>query len=297
MIYLILTGRLGNQMFQYAFARKLHIERKCKDGFCFSFKDILARKDEGKGFEDTLQFFNVLPYRTCNKNLIKEFGTPYQKFLYGLNKLKKGIISDNIFRKNGIILSNYCNDNISHIENIFLRGKFENPLCFKDICDELRHEFTPKEPPINGNKELYQIIENSNSICVSIRRGDYLSINNKNDFYLCDEAYFNKAISYMKEHVSNPVFIFFSDDINWVRNNIQINDIEAYYESGEDPVWEKLRLMYSCKNFIISNSTFSWWAQFLSQNNNKVVVSPSRWFANNNWKSFLLDDSFIKIDV
>ena len=114
MIYLNLTGRLGNQMFQYAFARKLHIERKCIDGFCFSFKDILARKDEGKGFEDTLQFFNVLPYKTCNKNLIREFGTPYQIFLYGLYKLKKGIISDCRFRKNGIFLSSYCNNNNSH---------------------------------------------------------------------------------------------------------------------------------------------------------------------------------------
>lgn len=77
--------------------------------------------------------------------------------------------------------------------------------------------------------------------------------------------------------IENPVFFMFSDDIEWVKNNIHTECV-TYYEDGTDPVWEKLRLMSACKHFIVSNSTFSWWTQYLSANENKVVVSPSRWF-------------------
>ena len=99
----------------------------------------------------------------------------------------------------------------------------------------------------------------------------------------------------MKEKLENPTFIFFSDDINWVKENIKIGECVCYYERGVDPVWEKLRLMYSCKHFIISNSSFSWWAQYLSRNENKIVISPNRWY-NDGRTADLLDESFIKIE-
>lgn len=100
----------------------------------------------------------------------------------------------------------------------------------------------------------------------------------------------------MQELVEDPVICFFSDDIKWVKTNIKIEGAKVYYESGEDPVWEKLRLMYSCKNFIISNSTFSWWAQYLSKNPNKIVISPNRWY-NAPGPYPLILDSFITVEV
>lgn len=103
------------------------------------------------------------------------------------------------------------------------------------------------------------------------------------------------AIEKIKCIVENPVFFMFSDDIQWVRENVNTGCL-TYYEDGTDPVWEKLRLMSACKHFIISNSTFSWWVQYLSRNGDKIVISPSRWF-NNDYKSPLIDEKWIKIEV
>jgi hypothetical protein len=94
---------------------------------------------------------------------------------------------------------------------------------------------------------------------------------------ICTEDYFYKGINVIKGKITNPIFFIFSDDIDWVKNNMEFKNTKIYFEYGKDPVWEKLRLMYSCKHFIISNSTFSWWAQYLARNIDKIVVAPNRW--------------------
>lgn len=84
----------------------------------------------------------------------------------------------------------------------------------------------------------------------------------------------------------------FSDEIEWVKQNYDFG-INCYYESGNDSVDEKLRLMSSCKHFILSNSTFSWWAQYLATSDNKIVISPDHWFNMPGYKHQLIDDSWI----
>ncbi len=124
---------------------------------------------------------------------------------------------------------------------------------------------------------MYKMIEDSNSICISIRRGDFVTdseISKRN--LVCDSNYFYRAIDEMNKRVKNPRYVVFSDDVEWCKNNIDFPK-DTIYEDGTDPIWEKLRLMYSCKHFIISNSTFSWWAQYLSRNKDKVVIAPSKW--------------------
>ena len=97
----------------------------------------------------------------------------------------------------------------------------------------------------------------------------------------------------MNKKTKNPVYIIFSDDIEWCRENIKFSE-NIYYEDGTDPVWEKLRLMYSCKHFIISNSTFSWWAQYLSRNNDKIVIAPARWH-NSGYTNDIYDENWLLI--
>lgn len=150
--------------------------------------------------------------------------------------------------------------------------------------------------PLDYNRQLYDIITQSNSVFLGVRRGDFLQGDNRRIFYVCDLSYYQRAIEYMQAHVADPVFIVFSNDIPWVRENLII-DGKAYYESGHDPVWETFRLMYSCKHFIISNSTLHWWAQFRSDSHDKIVVAPERWYNDPGWLNHLMMPYFVKLKV
>jgi hypothetical protein len=311
MIAAYFSGRTGNQMFQYAFIRKLRQERDNKDDFVFNFSLVYSNAQES-GYNDTLADLNVIPYQVNRCNLVLKYAG-WVKFLYLLYKFCVDLAGAYIpfFRstknfwyklleKRGVIFKCY-DDSISDIpkqssKNIIVYGKFENSKYFDDIKGILKKEFTPKYPILEDNQHLYDVLEKKNSVCVHVRRGDFLSDAFKRDFYVCDKSYYMRAIDYIKCHVENPVFFFFSNDIEWVRKEMAIEG-EKYYEPDNNPLWETFRMMYCCKHFIISNSTLSWWAQYLSRNENKIVVSPDHWYNNpeKSSKAHLIEPSFVKI--
>ena len=100
----------------------------------------------------------------------------------------------------------------------------------------------------------------------------------------------------MKKKVKNAKFYIFSDDINWVKNNIDFG-CDVTFVEGNNPNYEELRLMYTCKHFIISNSSFSWWAQHISSNPKKVVIAPNKWFNNKDQVCDIFEENWIKIEV
>jgi hypothetical protein len=78
--------------------------------------------------------------------------------------------------------------------------------------------------------------------------------------------------------VSGPTFYIFSDDIDWVRNNLDLPLNSEFIDgNGERPEID-LTLMMSCKHFVIANSSFSWWGAWLSSFDSKVVIAPAPWF-------------------
>lgn len=302
-------GRLGNQLFEYAFARRLRMERGEKDELVFNFNLVLGAGKSTEHFEDSLRFFNVLPYRVVSSDLIDDYANFKQKMIFAyvklLSKFQHRDLSHqshsvySLMDSNGIVVSREDTDDLSFIvpstRKVFTMGRFMIPSYIRSIKPILQKEFTPKADVLDVNKDFYRQILSSESVCVHVRRGDYLSEKFKKDFYVCDEQYFKKAIDLMMSKLTNPTFVFFSDDVDWVKRTFKVN-APCLYEREDDPAWEGIRLMYSCKHFIISNSTFSWWAQYLCANENKIVVSPDKWFANPSWKSYLIQDDFLRIN-
>ena len=311
MLYLDINGRCGNQMFQYAFARKLMILNGV-DKLHIDFFHVERWKQKANGndtYSDQLKFLNTITYNSnvSNGNSILLFGSKRQKSLFKkyptIRKLSRHFKRLNILAKyqkklhvNGIYKEDEVPINLvkSKTRDIYARGYFENPDYFDDIKEILFNEFTPKFPRKEKNKELYSIIDNKESVCVSFRVWNEIKYdeNFMKEHNICSKEYYIKAINKMHELHPNAHFIIFSNDVDWVKQNIKI-DYPVSFEDGNDEIWEKLRMMYSCKHFIMSNSTFCWWAQYLCRNENKTVISPDKWCANG--KSNLLMDDWIKI--
>lgn len=295
MIYVEVQGNLGNQLFQYAYAR--HIQEKTGQTICLNLYNF------NKGRPDLK--FSLDDY-VLNDNVIidREHKLPFFADSYSLtSRIVKKCCAEqyvNLLKNKGIVMWQrrpYIGELPANLKNYYISGWFQNPLYFDDVKEILKKELSPHEPPVEANSELMKVIQERNSICISIRRGDYVTNEKfKKKYYICTQEYFSKAIDLVKKSNPDATLVFFSDDIEWVKENVYHSG-EAFYESGNDPVWEKLRLMSACKHFILSNSSFSWWAQYLGSDDDSIVVAPSRWKANEQGKTPIYQDNWKLIEV
>lgn len=305
-----MAGRCGNQMFRYAVSKA--IEKMHGEEMCLNFYQIIEAGKKDQSWENNLMEFCVEPYRIENlqKALVYKYGNFLQKLLWtfcrGLNKilhsldLKPDRIQKKIqpaLNKLGIYYLNrgYSPLKKSYFRNQFVCGTYEDSRFFDCIREELLQEFKEKSLPPKENENLYKVISQSESVCVSFRRGDFVQGKEKKIRDICSKDYYEKAIEKMKSIVPNAKFIFFSDDIEWVKKNCNYR-VESYYESGKDSIAEKMRLMSACKHFIMSNSTFCWWAQYLSTNEEKVVISPDHWFNKPGYEKEFIEKDWVLIE-
>lgn len=308
MIYLEIAGRSGNQLFRYSFARKIQYYTQKK--LYIDFHRVYEKK--GQYWENSLKRFQISNYEEVdNKKFLYKNMSILQFLIYIFYKSGNVILKKNrkllkryqlfmqpLLNRLGICFLelgffNYNIDKLKKNKLIYICGCFESEKYFNDIRDQLLQEFRPKKSLKQENEKMYKKMKNTNSVCISIRRGDFLNL----DFYnICDKNYYDKAIQYCKNNLDNPTFFIFSDDIEWCKENFKINNSEVFFETGNDDVAEKLTIMSTCKHFIISNSTFSWWAQYLGTYENKVVISPTRWYKSDDIDSELINkDKWILI--
>ena len=131
-------------------------------------------------------------------------------------------------------------------------------------------------------------IQNSNSILINIRRTDYLNTSFHGVF---GSDFVNDAVAMIKEKVENPKFFIFSDDVDWCRDNLHVeNSVLVDHTYAGKKFETYLQLMVNCKHFIIPNSTFAWWAAWLCNNPNKIVIAPQKWFAQNTPTDIIYDE-------
>ncbi len=317
MINVEMHGRLGNQLFQYATARSL--QEKTHQPMQFSFRTINTEKDkEGNtGWEDSLKLFRVKEYKTYvgNKSVLfldtsifqKLIGLLYYSFykpilvhdeldfqgLYRFQKKWQWLLSrfGIWWMKQGYYHFVPC----TKCKTYVLNGGFESRKYFDDVRDILRSEIVPIQELNESDKKMISYLQSVNSVCISIRHFDLSDKRRDKLFNVCSVQYYKKAIDVIKGKIQNPVFYICSDNQEWVKSQFDFSSCDTIFENPDNNVSVKLYLMTKCKHFIISNSTFSWWAQYLGNYDGKVVVAPTKWY-NSDFESELLNDNtFIKI--
>lgn len=260
-----ISDGLGNQMFQYAFARKWHIKTKHRvylDTRFINNEDLFAkgRNPQLKGKVahreyGLFHFKTVLP--EVDGDVLSRCEKLYQWF--GQYKVENEDFYDTVFRGRIKLPAYY-------------QGYFFDLRYYDDIRPLLQHEFSLKEK-IKQPRELKEILDRENTVSVHIRRGDFLKLNRD----ISGSGYYERAFAYMGKRLALPFYLIFSDDMEWVKDNIEIPGEKLFVSDMGFADYEELAIMKHCSNNIIANSTFSYWAAYLNANKDKIVVCPRGW--------------------
>ena len=282
MIYLRLDGRIGNQLFMYAFAKKISC-RINNEKIIIDDSEVRKRK-----------YINSLPdyklnnvefihdHRLLNKDLLIQkyiffFYRVIRKFLSFSQRYNLEIRLQKFFNKFGLILceNGYINYDIPKTKNVFVNGYFQSSLYFDDIKDIILNELDLSNNIPHSIYSNLELLRNNNSICVSIK----VQHNVGNSMYdVCNDGYWIKALNYLCHKVENPLLFICSDNIDYVKKNlIDCSKYRVIFQDQNQPVNISLYMMSECRHFIIGNTTFGWWAQYLCKHKNKIVVAPSKW--------------------
>lgn len=245
-VTLNLSGGLGNRMFQYASAYaygKEHYKTVVVAGgseiFERAFGIHLNRLDK-----NDVRFFPAMP-------------AILRKTISAMIHMGKG---------GGNFLSNP--------DIVMMHGYFQNEKFFKKYAADIRNLFAFQgDLPIKTEK-LKKEIESRNAVSIHIRRTDYID----KGYHLISDSYYKRAMKYIARNIDNPHFYIFSDDIDWVENNMDFNYPHTFVKinRGRDSYLD-MYLMSLCKHNIIANSTFSWWGAWLNKNPEKIVIAPDVW--------------------
>lgn len=249
-------GRLGNQMFQYAFLYSLSKKLKVDFG---------------------------VPYKNKSQDEFKHFSLPDGFKITALD-------SSEIINKN-----NYAQEFFNFYPEVFekiknntdVRGFFQSEKYFKDFDLEIKKEFEFKdEITEKAEKEIGKHKEPLISIC--IRRGNYLQDKYRKIHPVCKINYFLNCLS----KIPNYKKIIFTDDPSWHFIN-KIKNYEVFKQ--EDSIQNKfvvMKIMSMCDYQIISNSSFCWWSAWLG--NSKRIFAPKIWFSRK-WFDFWKDKNWSDI--
>jgi hypothetical protein len=287
-------GGLGNQMFQHAFCTALNSRgQKAR----LSFTGFFYYKHHN-GFDLYRAFYLKLsPLHKIMAFMLEEASFICQ------NKICKGIArrltgwyegrQERYNEKNEFILDA---DVFKQDEKSFY-GTWQCLEYFRECTDAVRRQFVFKEPVDVANKTVIEKIKNTNAVSIHIRRGDYLSSHWQSSVHVIkDIAYYKRAVKLIEEKITAPAYFIFSDDLQWVKQNLQLDNCTYVEHNTGKNSFIDMYLMSLCKHNIIANSSFSWWGAWLNSNTSKIVIMPQKWM-NNNTCEGIFPEEWIKLPV
>lgn len=264
MIRIVLLGRTGNNLFQYALGRVL----AAKHGVPLVLD---ATWFNDAGWQDVSHFLKLPIQAEVRRRmhpparLLRKL-TGKHRWQFGGFPWLEEKPADHAFDPAFLDAPADC----------ALFGYFQSWRYFESIENELRRELVHLLE-MSCDRHAHGAMADRNSVAVHVRRGDFL---NHPAFQVCDEAYYRNAMDDMRQRIDRARFFIFSDDPAWCRATFQDADIEVI-DSGKNAAnpLHDLHLMSLASHHIIANSSYSWWAAWIGKKPGQQVILPPRWFA------------------
>lgn len=290
-----LYGGLGNQLFQYAAARALATRRDVPlvlDLTWFdqvtSLTSVTVRKYALGPFDLSSKFLCSGLGATGSLGIFPEFFKRVRRKL-GFPEVRRQY-SESSFRFDANVLR--------LATPVWLNGYWQSPKYFDDASDLVRREIGTVRVLSPKSQILYDQIRGMDAVCIHVRRGDYVTNKDAAQLHgLCSQEYYRKGVEIAVSNLYSPHCYVFSDDPDWVKDNFDVGmGFTVVDVNGPEDAHQDLWLMSACKNFVIANSSLSWWGAWLGASGGKKVVCPGRWFANDSIDtSDLFPDDWIRI--
>lgn len=264
-------GGLGNQLFQYAAARRLALQNRCP---------LVV---DQHWFDHPRSGETPRPFELTRYSVVMRLATPFELTCWAPMRSRWGrylspLLPLRLVRERGF---EFNPEVLSTPPNSYLSGFWQSEAYFADIRDELLAELSPIAPPEPCDLKVIELIQRGNAVSVHVRRGDYVSLTSASAYHgLCTLEYYHRAVEHVAERVEDPIFFVFSDDVEWTKANLRLSFLTHYVDHNEpENAFQDLRLMSLCRHHVLANSSFSWWGAWLSHSIDGVVVAPERWYA------------------
>lgn len=263
MIRVILQGRTGNNLFQYAAGRALAIKHQTGLRLDGAWADAYHARQ--------FEHLKRLPLAACYQRRFSLAKRSFRKVFH--------ITPGNLLHRGSVFteLSAIPNPAFHEMpDGSLLVGFFQSPFYFAGVETQLRKELDLTRLVLPADSLRFEdYLKNQPTVSLHVRRGDYVRIASTQ---CLAPDYHERAMQHFRERFASVRFCLFSDDIPWCRKQFAGPDFVFCDLPGayEDP-FHDLRLMSACAHHIIVNSSYSWWGAWLNPSPNKIVVAPDMW--------------------
>ncbi len=265
-----LQGGLGNQLFQYAFGRAMAIR---------SGVDLVLDTVAGFPRDPYRRSYALAPLAVKCDTLpeSRAFASPGGRLSVRLGRSLAQLVP--LGQRRYVYESDAaCWDpavsNLRIQRRTYFDGFWQHEEYFRDARDRLLEELSLRSPPADACRAVAERLSQPESVAIHVRCLRHVKAGSSDGPRLeIDPGYYDRAIALVTERIPDPKFFVFSDDPAWARQHISCGRRCEYLAGG----WadhEELWLMSRCRGFIIGNSTFSWWAAWLAQATDLLVVAP-----------------------